>query len=152
YRSRALGTFGALAAQSFHETKNVNCGEAGALLINDNRYAERAEILREKGTDRSRFFRGQVDKYTWVDIGSSYVPSDILAAYLLAQLEAWEQVQAKRRRVWHVYATMLHEWAAERGVRLPFVPAHCTQPYHMFYIILPSPEARQALIQHLRAQ
>jgi len=152
YKGRPLGTFGALAAQSFHETKNINCGEGGALVINDPHYAERAEILREKGTDRSRFFRGQVDKYTWVDTGSSYVPSDILAAYLFAQLEAAEQVQARRRRVWDLYATTLHAWAAERGIGLPFVPAHCAQPYHMFYVLLPSLDERQALIAHLKAQ
>jgi len=152
YKGRPLGTFGALAAQSFHETKNINCGEGGALVINDARHAERAEILREKGTDRSRFFRGQVDKYTWVDTGSSYVPSDILAAYLFAQLEAAEQVQARRRRVWDLYATTLRAWAAERGIGLPFVPPHCAQPYHMFYVLLPSLEERQALIAHLKAQ
>jgi len=152
YKGRPLGTFGALAAQSFHETKNINCGEGGALVINDARHAERAEILREKGTDRSRFFRGQVDKYTWVDTGSSYVPSDILAAYLFAQLEAAEQVQARRRRVWDLYATTLRAWAAERGIGLPFVPEHCAQPYHMFYVLLPSLEERQALIAHLKAQ
>ena len=152
YKGRPLGTFGALAAQSFHETKNINCGEGGALVINDARHAERAEILREKGTDRSRFFRGQVDKYTWVDTGSSYVPSDILAAYLFAQLEAAEQVQARRRRVWDLYATTLRAWAAERGIGLPFVPPHCAQPYHMFYVLLPSLDERQALIAHLKAQ
>jgi dTDP-4-amino-4,6-dideoxygalactose transaminase len=152
YKGRPLGTFGAMAAQSFHETKNINCGEGGALVINDVHYAERAEILREKGTDRSRFFRGQVDKYTWVDTGSSYVPSDILAAYLFAQLEAGEQVQARRRRVWELYATTLRAWAAGRGIGLPFVPAHCAQPYHMFYVLLPSLEERQALIAHLKAQ
>jgi len=152
YKGRRLGTFGALAAQSFHETKNINCGEGGALLINDPSYAERAEILREKGTDRSRFFRGQVDKYTWVDIGSSYVPSDILAAYLFAQLEASTQVQERRRRIWEFYAVTLHEWAANRGIGLPTIPEHCTQPYHMFYILMRSLDERQALIAHLKAQ
>jgi dTDP-4-amino-4,6-dideoxygalactose transaminase len=152
YKGRPLGTFGAFAVQSFHETKNINCGEGGALLINDPRYTERAEIIREKGTNRSRFFRGLVDKYTWVDAGSSYVPSDILAAYLFAQLEAWEQVQARRRRIWESYERQLRGWAAARGVRLPVVPPHCEQPYHMFYLLLPSLEQRQALMAHLKAQ
>jgi dTDP-4-amino-4,6-dideoxygalactose transaminase len=150
YRGRNLGTFGALATQSFHETKNFICGEGGALVINDSRYMERAEIIREKGTNRSRFFRGQVDKYTWVDIGSSYLPSEILAAFLLAQLEAREQIQARRRHIWETYAGHLHDWAENHGVRLPVVPAWCDQPYHMFYIVLPTLEQRQALIAHLK--
>ena len=103
YRDQNLGTFGCLATQSFHETKNISCGEGGALLINDPKYIERAEIIREKGTDRSRFFRGQVDKYTWVDIGSSYLPSEILAAYLFAQLEQRHQIQEARMRIWQFY-------------------------------------------------
>jgi dTDP-4-amino-4,6-dideoxygalactose transaminase len=150
YKDKPLGTFGCLAAQSFHETKNINCGEGGALLINEPGLAERAEIIREKGTNRSRFFRGLVDKYTWVDLGSSYVPSDILAAYLYAQLEARERIQAARRRIWEYYDRHLREWAAERGVGPPTVPAHCEQAYHMFYLLLPSLEERQALIAHLR--
>mgnify|MGYP001160722014 CR=1 FL=1 len=151
YKGKALGTFGALATQSFHETKNVTCGEGGALIINDARYIERAEIIREKGTDRARFYRGQVDKYTWVDIGSSYLPSDILAAFLYAQLEACERLQAGRRRAWEYYERHLSDWAAQNGVRLPVVPSHCDQAYHMFYLILPSLDVRQALIQHLQA-
>jgi dTDP-4-amino-4,6-dideoxygalactose transaminase len=152
YKGQYLGTFGALATQSFHETKNVTCGEGGALLINDSRFVERAEILREKGTNRSRFFRGQVDKYTWVDLGSSYVLSDILAAFLSAQLEARDEIQRKRGAVWGYYHDHLAEWAAESGVALPTVPAHCEQPYHMYYILLPSLEARQSLIAHLKAR
>lgn len=152
YRGQPLGTFGALATQSFHETKNFHCGEGGALVINDPRYIERAEILREKGTNRSRFFRGQVDKYTWVDLGSSYLPSDLLAAFLLAQLEARDEIQGRRRKIWHTYAAQLADWAAATGVRLPIVPEHCAQPYHLFYMLLPSLEARQALIAHLRAR
>jgi dTDP-4-amino-4,6-dideoxygalactose transaminase len=151
YKGKYLGTFGCLATQSFHETKNFTCGEGGALLINDPRYIERAEIIREKGTNRSRFFRGQVDKYTWVDSGSSYLPSDILAAFLYAQLEAREQIQAKRRRIWEYYYTSLQGWAEENGVQLPAVPDHCEQIYHMFYLLLPSLEQRQALIAHLKA-
>jgi dTDP-4-amino-4,6-dideoxygalactose transaminase len=151
YRGKHLGTFGPLATQSFHETKNLTCGEGGALLINDPRYVERAEIIREKGTNRSRFFRGQVDKYTWVDLGSSYLPSEVLAAFLYAQLEAREQIQAKRERIWRYYQAHLQDWAAEYGVRLPTVPEHCEQPYHMFYILLPSLEQRNRLIERLKA-
>lgn len=152
YKRRWLGTFGTFATQSFHETKNFICGEGGALLINDPQFIERAEIIREKGTNRSRFFRGEVDKYTWVDIGSSYLPSDILAAFLYAQLEAKEEIQAKRQRIWEYYYDGLKDWAAERSVRLPTIPAYCEQPYHMFYLILPSLEQRQALITYLKAQ
>jgi dTDP-4-amino-4,6-dideoxygalactose transaminase len=151
YKERYLGTFGCMATQSFHETKNITCGEGGALLINDLQYIERAEIIREKGTNRSRFFRGEVDKYTWVDLGSSYLPSDILAAFLYAQLEVREQIQARRRRVWEYYYEHLQDWARDHGVRFPIVPAHCEQPYHMFYLIMPSLEQRQALIAHLKS-
>lgn len=150
YKTRWLGTFGALAALSFHETKNFICGEGGALLINDPQYIERAEIVREKGTNRSRFFRGQVDKYTWVDIGSSYLPSDILAAYLFAQLEAREQVLAQRKWVFEHYVEQLQDWAQMNDVRLPTVPPYCEQSYHMFYMLLPSLEKRQNLIAHLK--
>jgi len=149
YKGKYLGTFGALAAQSFHETKNISCGEGGALLINDPALIERAEIIREKGTNRSRFFRGQVDKYTWIDIGSSYLPSDILAALLYAQLEKRKEIQARRQNVWDVYYEGLKEWAAIHDVKLPYIPAHCDQPYHMFYMLLPSLELRQGLIAHL---
>lgn len=151
YKGNYLGTLGCLATQSFHETKNFTCGEGGALLINDSRYIERAEILREKGTNRSRFFRGEVDKYTWVDIGSSYLPSDILAAFLYAQLEAREIIQSKRKRIWNCYEEHLRDWAVDYGVQLPSVPSHCEQPFHMFYLLLPSLEARQALITYLNA-
>jgi dTDP-4-amino-4,6-dideoxygalactose transaminase len=150
YGGRPLGTFGALATLSFHETKNVTCGEGGALVINDPALCERAEILREKGTNRSRFFRGEVDKYTWVDIGSSYLPSDLLAAFLLAQLEAREESQRRRREIWETYAAALADWAAARGVRLPVVPAHCQQPYHLFYLLLPSLAEREQLSARLR--
>jgi dTDP-4-amino-4,6-dideoxygalactose transaminase len=152
YKGRYLGTFGCFATQSFHETKNVTCGEGGALLINDPRYIERAEIIREKGTDRNRFFRGQVDKYTWVDVGSSYLPSDVLAAFLFAQFEHRQQIQAQRRRIWHCYESQLMDWAVRNGIQLPFVPAHCEQPWHMFYLLMPSLERRQALIAHLKSR
>lgn len=152
YRGRRLGTFGSLAALSFHETKNISCGEGGALLINDPSYLERAEILREKGTNRSRFFRGQVDKYTWVDVGSSFLPSDVLAAFLWAQLETREHIQSIRTRVWSYYADHLGPWATAQGVRLPYVPDDCQQSYHMFYLILPTGGTRDALITHLKAR
>lgn len=151
YRGKWLGTFGEFGVQSFHETKNVTCGEGGALLINDPAYIERAEIIREKGTNRSMFFRGQVDKYTWVDVGSSYVMSDVLAAFLFAQLEVWQSIQARRRQIWERYAVELSDWSGLSGVRLPIVPEHCEQAYHMFYLLLPSLGAREALIAHLAA-
>jgi dTDP-4-amino-4,6-dideoxygalactose transaminase len=150
YKGKYLGTFGALAAQSFHETKNFSSGEGGALLINDPKLVERAEIIREKGTNRARFFRGQVDKYTWVDIGSSYLPSDILAAYLYAQLEQREKIQSHRRNVWQTYEAGLKDWAAQHDVQLPFVPEHCEQSYHMFYMLLPNLGVRQKMIDYLR--
>ena len=149
YRGRYLGTLGQLATLSFHETKNFTCGEGGALLINDARFNPRAEILREKGTDRSRFFRGEIDKYTWVDVGSSYLPADLLAAFLSAQLEHRDQIQSMRRQIWESYARELASWAEASGIRLPIVPAECEQSYHMFYVIMPSFESRQALISHL---
>ncbi len=151
YKGEYLGTFGSLATQSFHETKNFSCGEGGALLINDPQYIERAEIIREKGTNRSRFFRGQVDKYSWVDLGSSYLPSDMLAAFLYAQLEAREQIQGKRRQIWEYYYNHLQYWSQEHDIRLPIVPRHCEQAYHMFYLLMPSLSKRQALMAHLKA-
>ncbi len=150
YKSRWLGTFGALATQSFHETKNFSCGEGGALVINDPALKERAEIIREKGTNRSRFFRGQVDKYTWVDIGSSYLPSETLAAVLYAQLEARQKIQERRGEIWHLYDAELKNWAAANHVRLPFVPADRDQTYHMYYLLLPNLETRTRFIQTLR--
>jgi len=150
YKGKPLGTFGCLATQSFHETKNVSCGEGGALVINEAQYIERAEIIREKGTNRSRFFRGQVDKYTWVDIGSSYLPSDMLAAFLYAQLEAYQVIQERRKRIWETYYRQLQAWAVQNAVRLPIVPPYCEHSYHMFYLLLPSLAARQGLIEHLK--
>lgn len=150
YRGRPLGTFGAMSALSFHETKNVTCGEGGALVINDPAYVERAEIVRSKGTDRGRFSRGEVDKYTWVDIGSSYLPSDLLAAFLYAQLEARDTIQRRRAAIWERYREALGPWASRLGARLPVVPAHCEQAFHMFYVLLPTPGQRDALITHLK--
>ena len=150
YKGEYLGTFGSMASQSFHETKNFTSGEGGALLINDPVLVERAEIIREKGTNRARFFRGQVDKYTWVDIGSSYLPSDILAAFLFAQFEQRQKIQLHRKQVWEIYATGLRDWAGKYNVQLPCVPEHCEQSYHMFYLLLPTLELRQKLIAYLR--
>jgi dTDP-4-amino-4,6-dideoxygalactose transaminase len=152
YKGRALGTLGCLATQSFHDTKNFTCGEGGALLINDPAYLERAEIVLEKGTNRRRFFRGQVDKYTWVDRGSSFLPSDMLAAFLLVQLQARETIQAKRRQAWESYLCGLQDWAQENDVTLPTVPASCEQAFHLFYMLLPSVDARRSLIAHLKGR
>jgi dTDP-4-amino-4,6-dideoxygalactose transaminase len=150
YKGKYLGTFGSMASQSFHETKNFTSGEGGALLINDPVLVERAEIIREKGTNRARFFRGQVDKYTWVDIGSSYLPSDILAAFLFAQLEQREKIQLHRKQVWEMYYVGLKDWALAHEVQMPCIPDHCEQSYHMFYMLLPTLELRQNLIAYLR--
>ncbi len=150
FRGRMLGTFGTFAAQSFHEGKNISCGEGGALVINDANFSERAEIIREKGTDRSRFYRSEVDKYTWMDIGSSFLPSDLLAAYLLAQLEVSDLIQRRRAAIWRAYFSQLEDWANCHNVRLPIIPGHCEQPFHMFYLIMPSPDFRSGLIEHLK--
>jgi dTDP-4-amino-4,6-dideoxygalactose transaminase len=150
FKDRYLGTFGGLATLSFHETKNFTCGEGGGLLINDPRYLERAEIVRDKGTNRQRFLRGQVDKYTWVDLGSSFALSDILAAFLYAQLQARDAVIGKRQELWRTYDARLRDWSERHGVQVPFVPPHCAQAYHMYYLILPSMDVRQSLIAHLK--
>lgn len=152
YQGQYLGTFGELATQSFHETKNFSCGEGGALLINSPSLVERAEILREKGTDRSRFFRGEVDKYSWVDIGSSFLPSELQAAVLCAQLEARDRIQSSRRQIWEYYELHLADWAKVRGVQLPHIPSDREQPYHMFYLLMPEPGQRRRLIESLKRQ
>jgi dTDP-4-amino-4,6-dideoxygalactose transaminase len=152
YRGKALGSFGVFATLSFHETKNFSCGEGGALMVNDARFIERAEILREKGTDRSRFFRGEVDKYGWIDVGSSYLPSDMLAAFLLAQLESRARIQAHRRNIWEKYRTELAQWADRSGVALPHVPEDCQPAYHIFYVLLPSLAERQEFVAFLKAR
>lgn len=151
-RGRQLGTFGAMATQSFHETKNFTCGEGGALLINDEALIERAEIVREKGTNRSKFFRGQIDKYGWVDLGSSYLPSELLAAMLCAQLEARASIQKRRNEIWNRYDSGLRSWATQNGVRTPTVPAECEQSFHMYYLIFPSLEARQRMMLELKGR
>jgi dTDP-4-amino-4,6-dideoxygalactose transaminase len=147
---RPLGTFGRFATLSFHETKNVFCGEGGALVLNDPRDVERAEIIREKGTNRARFFRGMVDKYSWVDVGSSYVQSEILAAFLTAQLEAWERVQATRRELWEAYHAALEPLERAGVLRRPVVPPGVDQAYHLYYVLLPSAGERDAFIAALR--
>ncbi|MEQ4717329.1 dTDP-4-amino-4,6-dideoxygalactose transaminase [Nonomuraea sp. B19D2] len=151
YQGRPLGSFGSMATQSFHETKNVHCGEGGALLVNDPALMARAEIIREKGTDRSRYFRGQVDKYRWVDIGSSYLPSDILAAQLTSQLESFSTLQEQRHAVWRAYHEGLADWAAGNGVSQPMVPDACAHPAHLYYLLFPDVANRQAFIGHLAA-
>lgn len=150
YKGKFLGTFGCMATQSFHETKNISCGEGGAILINDIGLVDRAEIIREKGTNRSRYFRGMIDKYTWVDIGSSYLPSDILAAVLYAQLEKWQEIQAKRKEIWDYYDSHLRSWAEKNGIQMPTIPPYCEQAYHMYYMVMPSLEARQSIMGHLK--
>ena len=150
YKGRSLGTIGQMGCYSFHETKNFSCGEGGALVINDPTLEKRAEILREKGTNRSQFMRGQVDKYTWVDIGSSYVPSDMLAAFLLGQLENMEKITARREEIFKRYESMLASLADCGKIRTPFAPQHCTPNYHMFYLLAADLAERTALIEHLR--
>lgn len=152
YKGRPLGSFGQFATLSFHETKNFTCGEGGALLINDDAFIQRAEIIREKGTNRSRFFRGEVDKYTWVDKGSSYLPSDLLAAVLCAQLERKDAIQEKRRQIWMRYWQNLENWAPSYGIRLPVVPAHCGCAWHLFYVLMPDESTRAKVIADLKAR
>jgi len=149
YKDSFLGTIGHMATQSFHETKNITCGEGGALIINDPKYIERAEIIREKGTNRARFFRGEIDKYSWVDKGSSYVMSDILAAFLYGQLFRAEKIQSIRRASWEYYSENLEEWAMKNDVRLPTIPKECHQAYHMFYMIMPNLKIRTSFLDYL---
>lgn len=150
YKGRPLGTLGDLGALSFHETKNIISGEGGALLCRDKTHAERAEIIREKGTNRSRFFRGQVDKYTWVDVGSSFLPGEITAAFLSAQMDAAEDITERRLAIWDRY----HAWAAKHEaaglLTRPTIPAHCTHNAHMYYMLLPSLDIRTRFIHDLR--
>lgn len=151
YKGRQLGTLGSLSTLSFHHTKNISCGEGGALLLNQPELAQRAEIIREKGTNRARFFRGEVDKYTWVDIGSSYLPSELNAAYLLGQLEAREVIQARRARIWQRYSEAFSALPSHRVIR-PTIPAGCEQPYHLYYLLLPTLAERTEFIAFMRAR
>ncbi len=150
YKNRWLGTIGSMATQSFHETKNFTCGEGGAILINDRGLIEKAEIIREKGTDRSRFFRGQVDKYSWVSAGSSYLLADILAGFLYAQLEIWDEIQAKRKWIWQTYANELSAWANANNIVMPTVPDGIDPSWHIYYLLLPDLDQRQGFIGHLK--
>jgi len=150
YKGRPLGAIGHMGALSFHETKNIISGEGGALLVNSPHYAERAEVIREKGTNRSQFFRGQVDKYTWVDIGSSYLPGEIIAAFLAAQMEEADSITRQRLAIWNTYNQWLAEAEKAGKLRRPVVPAHCAHNAHMYYILLPDLEHRTAFIDKLR--
>ncbi len=150
HKGSYLGTIGDLATFSFHETKNFICGEGGALVLNDDRFVERAEIIREKGTNRSQFFRGEIDKYTWVDVGSSCVLSDLLAAFLYAQLEHIEEIVSKRRSLYETYYEALQPLAARGLLTLPTVPDACESNYHMFYVVVNDAGTRTALIEHLK--
>lgn len=152
YKGRPLGTLGDYGCYSFHETKNYSMGEGGALLIKDPKNIERAEIIREKGTNRSKFFRGQIDKYTWMDAGSSYLPSDLNAAYLWAQLEKAEEIRNDRMASWNLYNQLLKELEEEGYIRLLEIPEECTHNAHMFYIKTKDLEERQNLISFLKAK
>ena len=150
YKGKYLGTFGSLATQSFHETKNITCGEGGALVVNDLQLVDRAEILREKGTDRTQFLRGQVDKYTWVDVGSSWVMSDLLAAILCGQLERADDIYAKRMHIWNRYNSELAKWADHNNVITPIMPDGCEHTGHVFFLRLATGDSRDRFISHLR--
>jgi len=150
YKGRLLGTFGRFATQSFHETKNVTCGEGGALVLNELSDVRLAEIIRDKGTNRAEFFRGEVNKYGWKELGSSYVMSDVLAAFLFGQLSAWEAIQTRRQEIWETYERELTPWAIENNVKTPYVPDYCDQAYHMFYLRFPNQSNRDAFIAHLK--
>ncbi|MBX3165253.1 MAG: dTDP-4-amino-4,6-dideoxygalactose transaminase [Bacteroidetes bacterium] len=150
YKGKPLGSIGHLAAFSFHETKNIISGEGGMLIINDERFIERAEIIREKGTNRSAFFRGEIDKYGWVDIGSSFLPSEIIAAFLYAQIENLDDIQAKRKYIWNTYYNALKPLEEKEKIKLPFIPDYATNNAHMFYVVCKSLEERTRLIAHLK--
>lgn len=152
YKNRKLGTIGDLAAFSFHETKNIVSGEGGALLVNNSRYFDRAEIIREKGTNRSRFFRGEVDKYTWVDVGSSYLPSELVAAFLYAQLQHIDEINARRMAIWMRYESTLQSLENDGYVSLPVIPDGCLHNAHMFYLLTRTHSEQVALLAALKAK
>lgn len=152
YKGKRLGSIGHLAAFSFHETKNIQSGEGGMLVINDERFAKRAEIIWEKGTNRSAFFRGEVDKYNWVDIGSSFLPSDIIAAFLYAQLENIEAIQNRRKQIWDEYQRALMTLGNSEHLKLPVIPDFASNNAHMFYLVCKNPTERNGLIEHLKQQ
>lgn len=151
YNGKALGSIGHLAAFSFHETKNINSGEGGMLAINDERFITRAEIIWEKGTNRNQFFRGEVDKYGWIDTGSSFLPSEIIAAYLYAQLENIEDIQQKRKKMWQQYNDGLKDWCSKNNIIMPYLPGYATNCGHMFYLVFNSLAQRTAFIAHLKS-
>ena len=151
YKGRPLGTLGHMSAFSFHETKNIQCGEGGLLAINDEQYVQRAEIIREKGTNRSAFFRGEVDKYGWVDVGSSFLPSEIVAAFLYAQLENLNAIQQRRKEIWNRYQVALKPLADQGKLKLPFIPDFATNNAHMFYVLTENLSDRSALIEHMKS-
>ena len=150
YKGKALGSIGHMSAFSFHETKNINCGEGGMLAINDERFVKRAEIIWEKGTNRSEFFRGEVNKYEWVDTGSSFLPSEINAAYLYAQIENIDHIQARRKVIFDTYYHGLETWSKQHNIQLPYIPTYATNNGHMFYMVCNSLEQRTALLEHLK--
>lgn len=150
YKGKPLGTFGVMATQSFHETKNLTCGKGGALLLNDPALLDRARVIRNKGTNRAQFLEGLVDKYTWVGLGSSYQPSDLLSAFLLCQFEARTLIQQKRKEIWQRYDEGLADWARAEGVQTPVVPEHVGQAFHMYYMLLPTAEHRSRFITFLK--
>ncbi len=153
YKGKPLGSIGHLGAFSFHETKNIQCGEGGMLVINDERFLQRAEILWEKGTNRAEFFRGEVNKYGWVDTGSSFLPSDLVAAFLWAQLEAFDDIQQKRKAIWEWYAQHVKElWGRDYDFDLPYIPTYATNNAHMFYLVFKTPEDRSRFIAELKSK
>ncbi len=149
YKDRTLGTLGSIGAQSFHETKNLSCGEGGALILNHPELSEEAQIIRDKGTNRALFLRGEIDKYTWVSKGSSYAPADILAAFLLAQLEEFQSIQARRKQIWDYYQVNLSPLQKGGFLELPTVPVHCVQSFHMFYIVARTQREQNQLLNFL---
>lgn len=150
YKNKPLGSLGKMATLSFHQTKNIACGEGGALILNDSSLIHRAEMIREKGTNRSSFMRGQVDKYTWIEKGSSYVISDVLAAYLYAQLKSYSEIQSARKNLWVRYKQSLGVWAEKTHVTLPVIPNYCEQSYHMFYLVFPDRDNACHFIEHMK--
>lgn len=150
YKGKPLGTIGHLSAFSFHETKNINSGEGGMLGINDDRFILRAEIIWEKGTNRNQFFRGEIDKYGWIDTGSSFLPSEIISAYLYAQLENMEDIQAKRKKLWNLYNDSLKDWCTQHHIIMPHIPDYATNCAHMFYLVFNNLEQRTAFIAYLK--
>lgn len=152
YKGRPLGSFAAISALSFHATKNISCGEGGALVINDGDLIERAEILRDKGTDRRAFERGEVSAYTWQELGSSYVLAEDLARRLLDELSDARRIQAERRSLWATYHLALEEWSIENNIQRPVIPAGCEPAWHIYFLLLPTPDARERFIKHMTSR